>query len=115
MEKGSFFWIMFSFEGRVNRTIYWIYYVAILSVVYWGIFLLFNLIGGEQGANIGYVVGSLVTIWSSVAIGVKRCHDRGRPGLFVLLAFLPLVNIWYFIEVAFLAGVEGPNEYGDKP
>jgi len=115
MEKGSFSWIMFSFEGRVNRTVYWIYSVVILSVVYWAIFLLFTLIGGEQGANIGYVIGSLVTIWSGLAIGIKRCHDRGRPGLFVLLAFLPLVNIWYFIEVAFLPGVEGPNEYGDKP
>ena len=115
MEKGSFSWIMFSFDGRVNRAVYWIYGLIILNVVYWAIFLLFSLIGGEAGANVGYVIGSLVTLWSALAIGVKRCHDRGRPGIFVLLAFVPLVNIWYIIEVAFLPGTEGANQYGDKP
>jgi len=115
MEKGSFSWIMFSFNGRVNRTVYWLYNVLVLNVVCAGIVLLFALIGGEEGLNIGYAVGSIVIFWSSMAINVKRCHDRGRPGIFVLLAFVPLLNIWYFIEVAFLAGTEGANEYGDKP
>ncbi len=115
MEKGSFSWIMFSFDGRVNRTVYWIYNVIVLNVVYWGIFLLASLIGGEEGSVIGYSVGSIVILWSWLAISIKRCHDRGRMGAFVLLAFVPLVNIWYLIEVAFLPGTEGPNKYGPKP
>jgi uncharacterized membrane protein YhaH (DUF805 family) len=115
MEKGSFSWIMFSFDGRVNRTVYWLYNILILNVVYWGIFLLFSLIGGDNGSIVGYIIASLVVIWSTLAISVKRCHDRGRPGVFVLLALIPLVNIWYLIEVAFLAGTDGPNQYGEKP
>lgn len=115
MEKGSFSWIMFSFEGRVPRSVYWIYNVVILNVVFWAIFLLGTLIGGEDGGVVAYYLGGLLVLWPSLAIGIKRCHDRGRPGYFILLCLVPLLNLWYIVEVAFLAGTEGPNQYGEKP
>ena len=47
---------------------------------------------------------------------VKRWHDRGKSGWWVLIALIPLVGpIWAIIETGFLPGTSGPNEYGPDP
>jgi uncharacterized membrane protein YhaH (DUF805 family) len=45
-------------------------------------------------------------------VGVKRCHDRNRSGWFLLIGWLPIMNLWLFIELGFLAGTVGPNRFG---
>ena len=63
------------------------------------------------GASVILMV-SVVATYMWLAVNVKRCHDRGHSGWFVVLSLLPLANIWYLIEVGFLRGQSGPNEYG---
>ncbi len=54
-------------------------------------------------------------MWSFFALQAKRWHDRGKSAGWALLGFFPLANIWVTIEVGFLAGTPGPNEYGPLP
>jgi uncharacterized membrane protein YhaH (DUF805 family) len=65
----------------------------------------------------GVITGILVVllIWPGVASHVKRAHDRGRSGWFVLLGVVPIVAIWPAIEIAFLRGDVGPNRFGPDP
>jgi uncharacterized membrane protein YhaH (DUF805 family) len=57
----------------------------------------------------------LVSFYPTLAVSVKRCHDRGRSAWFLLLWLLPLVNIWVAIELGCLKGTTGPNVYGEDP
>jgi uncharacterized membrane protein YhaH (DUF805 family) len=57
-----------------------------------------------------------VFAWPSLAIYVKRWHDRGKSGWWVLIVFVPIIGyLWLLIECGFLAGDDGPNEYGPDP
>ena len=54
-------------------------------------------------------------MWVSLAIQVKRWHDRNKSGWWVLIGFIPLIGpIWALIENGFLAGDETENRFG-KP
>ncbi len=55
-------------------------------------------------------------LWSSLALQVKRWHDRNKSGAWVLISLIPLVGgIWAFVEVGCLRGTFGLNNYGEDP
>ena len=55
-------------------------------------------------------------IWITLAIQVKRWHDRGKSGAMALISFIPYVGgIWVFIECGCLRGNVGDNKYGKDP
>ncbi|MEE9544269.1 MAG: DUF805 domain-containing protein [Rhodospirillales bacterium] len=54
--------------------------------------------------------------WTSLAVGAKRCHDRGRSGWFQLISLIPLIgSLWLLVELGFLKGKEGENRFGPDP
>ena len=74
----------------------------------------------ESGPRKTYVAIAIwvvyaVALYMWLAVNVKRCHDRGHSGWFVLLSLIPVVNIWYVVEVGFLPGQSGPNRFGPDP
>jgi len=69
-------------------------------------------------AIIGGILMFLVTLlflFFSLALQTKRWHDRGKPGWWFLIGFIPVVGVWGFIECGFLEGTVGPNKYGPDP
>ena len=76
----------FDFSGRAKRTEYWSFYL-IHAIVF---AVLFSL-----GATVGWVffvlfgIYYLATIIPSVAVLVRRLHDTGRSGWWVLIGFVP--------------------------
>ncbi len=105
-----------SFEGRIGRQSYWLRGLALAGVNVVAA-ILFALAG--EGGAAGFVfalIGIAIYAFSTfagLATTVKRLHDRGRSGWFMLIAFIPFVGLWLLIEVGFLAGSQTPNEYGD--
>lgn len=104
--------ILFSFEGRINRAKYWGYNIM-LAIVMGIIAVLDVAITGQISAI--YIIAAVLSIWPSFAIAIKRCHDRDRSGWFVLVALVPLLNLWYIVEIAFLRGTIGSNRFGPDP
>jgi uncharacterized membrane protein YhaH (DUF805 family) len=129
--------LLFSFRGRLNRGPYWLAWIAVglvslvLAVVW------FVIIG--KSANVVFFVLHFVTgIWISLALMIKRLHDRDKSAWWLLLFYLvPLVlqaigqllglarlifdpiaggiGIWAIIELGFLRGTDGPNKFGPDP
>jgi uncharacterized membrane protein YhaH (DUF805 family) len=97
------FEVLFSFESRLNRKRFWLYQIGV------GIVTAVPFLMGE-----GWLTG-LLELWAQAALSVKRAHDRGRSGWFVLVLLVPLVQIWPFIELWFLRGTTGDNQYGPDP
>lgn len=119
--------LLFGFQGRTNRAKFWLVALAIFVVEA----ILFAVLGSnvamaddpqEALARMGPVTsivlllfGILVT-WISIAVGIKRFHDRNKSGVWILIIFVPVIGgLWYLIECGFLRGTVGPNDYGPDP
>ena len=84
--------------------------MALVLIALWGLFE-----AGDVGFWSSYAIAVLFVIWPAMALGVKRCHDRDRSGWFMLVSLIPIVSIWYLVEIGFLKGTDGPNRYGEDP
>jgi uncharacterized membrane protein YhaH (DUF805 family) len=73
--------------------------------------------GSVAGGIFGFIliIFALVMLWPSIAILVKRVHDRDWPWPFILLLLVPLVSLWPAIEIMFLRGTIGGNRFGPDP
>jgi len=74
---------------------------------------------GAYDETVGMGVASglfaLLALYPSIAVSVKRCHDRNRSGWFLLIGLIPLVNLWVLVELGFLRGTPGENRFGSDP
>lgn len=105
--------LLFSFRGRISRKPYWLFFLAMLVPV-----LIVAGIGAalEGIGMLLLVVGYVFFIWTCLALSVKRWHDRGKSGWWVLIGFIPVIgSIWAFVEVACLRGTVGSNAFGGDP
>ncbi|MCH8899533.1 MAG: DUF805 domain-containing protein, partial [Acidobacteria bacterium] len=97
----------------INRAKFWSG-VGALIVTYIVIFVLFAIDSSALRALLG--VAYLAMIWPSLAISIKRWHDRDKSGWWVLIGLVPVIGgIWALVETGFLAGTSGPNQYGLDP
>lgn len=109
--------ILFSFQGRISRGTYLKYGLVIPLVV----LLILGVIDAIVGADGEFLIVTMylfffVFAWPSLALQAKRWHDRDKSAWFVLVNFIPLVGaIWSFVELCFLKGTEGANQYGVSP
>lgn len=108
-------WLFFSFSGRVSRAPYVL--AALLMTVVLGFLLYRVILAQESGGGSGmwdvlFSIGTIAALWAQAALGVKRVHDLGRPGIFAAALFLPALNAIAFIVLCILPGEQGPNQYG---
>ena len=163
-------WYLFGFKGRINRAKYWLAGLIIGCWMVFLMLLLFVPIGylfgwpeklnfsienvfaiidpesyrGLSRPDIGVIIVNVLTmplfLWVFFATSVKRLHDRGRsgwwivpfyivPGLYKQFAerlpdsywVLPLALIacvlffWGLIELYFLRGTKWTNQFGPDP
>jgi uncharacterized membrane protein YhaH (DUF805 family) len=122
--------VLFSFTGRVPRSTFWYFYLASCGI---GLVLgvLIGLVAGAVMSSASsyddlnmillgaYCIIGLVALlfmYPTMAVYVKRAHDLNHSGWFVLVMFIPIIGgIWLLIELGFLEGTIGPNQYGPDP
>jgi len=87
-----------NFDGRARRSEYWMFVLfnVIISIV-------LQLISIKL-----YYIYTLAALVPSLACAVRRMHDVGKSGWYILI---PIYN---FI-LAVTEGDKGPNEYGEDP
>lgn len=103
--------ILFSFDGRVPRKVYWLYGVLgplLLSVM---LEMLLGIVGVSEAAT--ELATTALLIWPCAAVAVKRWHDLDRSGWWVLINLVPLIGlIWSLIENGLRRGSVGANRFG---
>jgi uncharacterized membrane protein YhaH (DUF805 family) len=106
---------LLSATGRVSRSQFWLKwvlpYVAATVVLEIILFMLFD----PWVAMVILYLYMLAMLWPMIVIYIKRAHDRGRSGWFILLFLVPILNLWPLIELLFLPGTSGNNSYGTDP
>jgi len=104
--------VLLSFDGRINRSDFWLKGILPIFVV----LLLITAIDSFITGGVIALLAQIVAIYPSVAIGVKRFHDRNKSGWWVLITLIPIIgSIWYLVECGILKGTEGPNDFGTDP
>lgn len=113
---------LFGFEGRLRRRDYWLIILAkyVVSFVLGAVVFAVTGATGEGGFDAIRVLQLALfvpSLWISIAITLKRCHDRNKGGGWVAFFWLvPIVGwIWGVVELGFLDGTQGPNAYGKSP
>jgi uncharacterized membrane protein YhaH (DUF805 family) len=106
---------LFSFKGRLCRSDYWL--KGFMPMLPLGIMNNILAYGVHENWSIFLVaIISIASIWPSMALLIKRLHDRNRSGWFACIMLIPIVGpIWLLVEVWFLKGTDGPNRFGSDP
>ena len=98
------------FNGRARRSEYW-YFVLFNFLIGTAVGVVTGLIGIDWLSYI-YSVALLVP---GIAVGVRRLHDIGKSGWWLLISFIPLIGgIWLIILMA-KEGDHGNNAFGPDP
>ena len=102
---------LLSAAGRATRRDFWMLSLGVTAGT-----VLFAVVGNATDLPLLAGIWILLTIVPSIMVQVRRCHDRGRSGWFILCTLIPAVGpIWVLVELGFLRGTDGPNRFGPDP
>ncbi|TGD57550.1 DUF805 domain-containing protein [Flavobacterium humi] len=92
-----------NFNGRARRSEYWWFFLMNIIISF-----IFGFIGGLIKFPLIGTLYSLAVLVPSIAVAVRRMHDVGKSGWFVLI---PIYNL----ILACTDGDKGRNAYGEDP
>jgi len=95
-----------NFNGRARRSEYW-YFVLANTIISIPLSYILPLAIAPELALVGTIY-SLAVFLPSIAVGIRRMHDLGRSGWYIIIPF-------YNFILLCTAGDEGTNEYGPDP
>ena len=98
------------FKGRARRSEYW-YFVLFNAIIGFVLGLVFGLI---KLPFLAYVYSLAVCI-PSIAVGVRRLHDVGKSGLFLLIGFIPVIGSIWLLILFCTDSQPGANKWGENP
>lgn len=99
-----------NFSGRAGRREYWLFVLANVLVA-----IVLGLIDTLIGKNILGALYSLAVILPGIAVSVRRLHDLGKSGWYILLGLIPIIGALYLIYLFIQEGQKEANEYGEEP
>lgn len=105
-----------NFNGRARRREFW-GFVLFNALISWGLVFIFGAIGAAIDmpalGGLAYVY-TLAAFLPSIAAAVRRLHDIGKSGWYLLVVFIPIAGI---ILIYWLCqdSQDFENEYGANP
>jgi len=98
-----------TFTGRARRKEYWMFalFNAIISIALTILGKIINMAIGSGGEFLNTIY-TLAILVPALAVGVRRMHDVGKSGWFLLI---PIYNL----ILACTEGTKGSNQYGPDP
>jgi FAD/FMN-containing dehydrogenase/uncharacterized membrane protein YhaH (DUF805 family) len=104
-------YLLFTFNGRLSKGAYWL-----ASLFYWFTFyVLFNALWFGIGPKSTFIIYPLL-FWAIMATSVKRLHDTGKSGYWLLVVLVPVIGpLWLIYHLGFRTGNYTSNKYGRVP
>lgn len=108
-----------TFSGRARRKEYWMF--TLFQFI--AMFILLTLEAAIELPGVLSSVYWLATILPSLAVSVRRLHDTGRSGWWLLISIIPIVGA--IVLIIFMCtdsqtgnaldNTTGRNQYGENP
>ncbi|GAA4418477.1 DUF805 domain-containing protein [Nibrella viscosa] len=102
------------FRGRTRRSEYWFFVLFNILFIVLLIGIDVIIIGSGNGFGVLTSIYVLATLIPSTAVAVRRLHDSGRSGWWLLLTLIPLgglVLLIFYVQDS----VPGVNKWGPNP
>jgi uncharacterized membrane protein YhaH (DUF805 family) len=135
--------LLFSTQGRMSRAPFWVVVIVtypLMMAAALGLAFLYEALSTTPVHDMPAIclLAVFLWLWIIAAVGVKRLHDRDRPGYLIAApivlgaiiavviaaanqsaaAILPgagAVALLALVPLGFLKGTQGPNRYGPDP
>jgi uncharacterized membrane protein YhaH (DUF805 family) len=105
------------FSGRARRKEYWMFVLwnFIIVVVLWIIAAAISVAINSQVVSIIVGLYSLAVLLPNIGVSVRRLHDIGRSGWWLLIGLIPLVGAIILLVWDAKDSQPGSNQYGPNP
>ena len=103
------------FEGRATRSEYWWFQLFYGLVMFVAMIVDFLLFGETEAFLILTMVALLPFVLPNLAVTVRRLHDSGKSGWFLLVNFIPYIGAIILIVLCCLDSEPTTNQYGPSP
>jgi len=105
------------FSGRARRKEYWFF--VLFNILISVVLTVCDVFVGtySAAASVGILSGiyTLAVLIPGIAVTVRRLHDTGRSGWWILIVLVPIVG-WIVLLVFMLINSQpGQNAYGPSP
>jgi uncharacterized membrane protein YhaH (DUF805 family) len=113
------------FSGRSRRSEFWFF--ALFNAIIGGVLsFLDQKLGlngatknletpGAESAGILSGVYGLIAFVPTLAVGIRRLHDIGKSGWWMLINLVPCIGWIWFLVLAAQSGESGHNAHGENP
>jgi uncharacterized membrane protein YhaH (DUF805 family) len=98
------------FIGRARRKEYWMFFL--FNFIFNSILVI---VDGFLGTVSLSIIFGLAVFIPGLAVTIRRLHDIGRTGWWVLIGLIPFIGAIVLIIFAATDGNKGSNEYGADP
>ncbi len=102
------------FSGRSRRKEYW-FFVLFYLIIYLVLAIVDTVILGSEGIGLLTTLFALAMLIPGIAVSVRRLHDTGRSGWWILIGFIPFIGLIVLLVFYFQDSQPGSNEYGPNP
>jgi uncharacterized membrane protein YhaH (DUF805 family) len=105
------------FTGRARRKEYWYFVLfnAIFSVALSLIDLILILWSETVGIGLLNIIYSLAVLIPFMAVSVRRLHDTGRTGWWMLMSLIPIIGWLVLLVFNVQGGDPDANRFGPNP
>lgn len=103
-----------TFSGRASRSEYWWFVLFTLLASFVLSFIDFSL-GFQGNVQPLSALFSLAVFLPSIAVAVRRLHDRDMTGWWILIVLVPLLGALVLMVLFVMRGTEGRNRFGPDP
>ncbi len=100
-----------TFTGRARRAEYWMF--TLFNIIIAVVLGVLDAVIGSPGILGGIYV--LAVLLPSIAVSIRRLHDTGRSGWWLLIVFVPFIGAIVFLVFSVLDSQPGNNAYGPSP
>lgn len=105
------------FDGRADKAEFW-QYVLVYILISIAFSLLSGIFGGVKILSglvmVLNIIVMLALLLPSIAVSVRRMHDIGKAGGWVLVNFIPLIGLIWFIVLAIKDSEPGTNRFDNR-
>ncbi len=111
-----------NFNGRARRSEYW-YFAVFTAIIGTVLNILTAALNGSSGdgSTLGMIVGLIAMVVGialfipSLAVSIRRLHDIGKSGWFILLNIIPVIGTFIVLYFCIKDSETGENMYGPNP
>ncbi|MCL2761433.1 MAG: DUF805 domain-containing protein [Desulfuromonadales bacterium] len=98
------------FDGRARRKEYW--YFTLVNII---IGIIIGILSRISTIFLVLDLYWLAVLIPGIAVAIRRLHDIGKSGWFLLLGLIPIIGALILLYFYVLDSQPGENQYGSNP